>query len=150
MMTTKENKSQELPDKVFALEKAYRQREEQFLDPSKLPSKLIERLPQPTGWRILILPYMGQAKTKGGIILPEEAREREHYATVCAYVLKVGPDAYKDKEKFPNGPWCKEGDWILFGRYAGARFKLEDGECRIINDDEIIGTIKEPSDIVHV
>lgn len=149
-MTTKENKSQELPDKVFALEKAYRQREEQFLDPSKLPSKLIERLPQPTGWRILILPYMGQAKTKGGIILPEEAREREHYATVCAYVLKVGPDAYKDKEKFPNGPWCKEGDWILFGRYAGARFKLEDGECRIINDDEIIGTIKEPSDIVHV
>ena len=150
MMTTKENKSQELPDKVFALEKAYRKRDEQFLDPSKLPSKLIERLPQPTGWRILILPYMGQAKTKGGIILPEEAREREHYATVCAYVLKVGPDAYKDKDKFPNGPWCKEGDWILFGRYAGARFKLEDGECRIINDDEIIGTIKEPSDIVHV
>ena len=93
---------------------------------------------------------MGQAKSKGGIILPEETREREHYATVCAYVLKVGPDAYKDKDKFPDGPWCKEGDWILFGRYAGARFKLEDGECRIINDDEVIGTIKEPSDIVHV
>lgn len=151
-MTTKKNKSQgnELPDKVLALDNVYRERERQFLDPSQLPTKLIERLPQPTGWRMLILPYMGQAKTKGGIILPDEARDREHYATVCAYVLKVGPDAYKDKEKFPNGPWCKEGDWILFGRYAGARFKLEDGECRIINDDEVIGTIKEPSDIVHV
>lgn len=152
LMTTKKNKSQgnELPDKVLALDNVYRERERQFLDPSQLPTKLIERLPQPTGWRMLILPYMGQAKTKGGIILPDEARDREHYATVCAYVLKVGPDAYKDKEKFPNGPWCKEGDWILFGRYAGARFKLEDGECRIINDDEVIGTIKEPSDIVHV
>ena len=151
-MTTKKNKSQgnELPDKVLALDNVYRERERQFLDPSQLPTKLIERLPQPTDWRMLILPYMGQAKTKGGIILPDEARDREHYATVCAYVLKVGPDAYKDKEKFPNGPWCKEGDWILFGRYAGARFKLEDGECRIINDDEVIGTIKEPSDIVHV
>ena len=114
MMTTKEKKSQELPDKVFALEKAYRKRDEQFLDPSKLPSKLIERLPQPTGWRILILPYMGQAKTKGGIILPEEAREREHYATVCAYVLKVGPDAYKDKEKILAGELSElRGKWPL-------------------------------------
>ena len=149
-MTAKKNDTQELRGKVFALENAYKDRQKQFLDPSKLPSKLVDRLPQPTGWRILILPYMGQIKSKGGVILPDEAREREHYATVCAYVLKCGPDVYSDKERFPHGPWCKEGDWILFGRYAGARFKLEDGECRIINDDEVIGTIADPSDLVHV
>ena len=58
--------------------------------------------------------------------------------------------SYKDEEKFPNGPYCKEGDWILFGRYAGARFKIEGGEVRILNDDEIIATIGNPEDILHV
>ena len=146
-MTTKEKKSQDLPDKVFALENAYRKREAQFLDPSKLPSKLIERLPQPTGWRLLILPYMGQAKTKGGIILPEEAREREHYATVCAYVLKVGPDAYKDKDKFPTGPWCKEGDFIIVRRASGTRLEIHDREFRLINDDTVEAVVQDPRGI---
>jgi len=69
--------------------------------------------------------------------------------TVCAYVLKVRELAYKDKEKFPDGPWCSKGDWVIFGRYAGSRFKTELGEVRILNDDEIIGTVKDPQDIIH-
>jgi co-chaperonin GroES (HSP10) len=69
--------------------------------------------------------------------------------TVCAYVLKVGDLAYKDKDKFPNGAWCSKGDWVIFGRYAGSRFKIEGGEVRILNDDEIIGKINNPEDILH-
>ena len=69
--------------------------------------------------------------------------------TVCAYVLKMGDLCYKDKEKFPNGPWCNKGDWVIFGRYAGSRFKIEGGEVRILNDDEIIAKINNPEDILH-
>ena len=111
---------------------------------------LRSRLPQPTGWRILVMPYRRKEKTKKGIILPDQALEKEHVATVCAYVLEVGPDAYKDKEKFPEGPWCKRGDWIIFGRYAGARIKIDDGELRLLNDDEILATIQKPEDILHM
>jgi len=111
---------------------------------------LRSRLPQPTGWRILVMPYRRKEKTKKGIILPDQALEKEHVATVCAYVLEVGPDAYMDKEKFPEGPWCKKGDWIIFGRYAGARIKIDDGELRLLNDDEILATIQKPEDILHM
>ena len=60
----------------------------------------------------------------------------------------MGPDAYADKNKFPNGPWCKEGDWVVFARYAGSRVKIEGGEIRILNDDEILSTVKDPTDIL--
>jgi len=111
--------------------------------------KALERLPNPTGWRILVLPYRGQGKTKGGIILSDETIEERGYTTVTGLVLKVGPDAYKDKERFPNGSWCKENDWIIFGRYAGSRFGIEGGEVRILNDDEIIAVVKDPEDILQ-
>ena len=113
----------------------------------KLPQ--IEKMPQPTGWRILILPYRGQGKTESGVYLPDAHVDREALATVCGYVLKIGPDAYKDKQKFPNGSWCKEKDWVIFGRYAGSRFKIEGGEVRLLNDDEILATINDPEDILH-
>ena len=111
----------------------------------------IERLPQPTGWRILILPFRGKGKTESGVYLPDEHVDREALATVVAYVLKVGPLAYKDQDKFGDGePWCKEGDWICIGRYSGSRFRIEGGEVRIINDDEVIATIVVPEDIQHI
>jgi chaperonin GroES len=108
------------------------------------------RLPKPTGWRVLVMPYKRKEKTKKGIILPDEALEKERVATVCAYVLEVGPDAYGDKERFSEGPWCKKGDWIIFGRYAGARIKIDDGELRLLNDDEVLATIQNPEDILHM
>ena len=64
-------------------------------------------------------------------------------------VLELGPNAYKDKEKFPDGPWCNEKQWVIFARYAGSRFRIEGGEVRILNDDEILAKIKEPEDILH-
>ena len=111
--------------------------------------KILDRLPNPTGWRILVLPYKGQGKTKGGIILSDTTIEERGFTTVTALVLKVGPDAYKDTERFSNGPWCKKGDWIIFGRYAGSRFGIEGGEVRILNDDEIIAVVKDPEDILQ-
>ena len=132
------------------LEKAYVAAEERVFDPSKLPEAAIDRLPQPTGWRILILPFQGKKKSTGGIVIPDQVRERESLATVCGYVLRMGPDCYADQSKFPAGPWCKQGDWVIFGRYAGSRFKIEGGEVRLINDDEILATISDPNDIIHV
>jgi len=109
-----------------------------------------EHLPKATGWRLIVLPYRGARKTKGGIELADQTLERQQLTTTCAYVLAVGPLAYKDELKFPTGPWCKEGDWIIFGRYAGARMAIDGGEIRILNDDEILATIKDPEDILHM
>jgi len=119
-------------------------------DPSEIKQSSLERLPQPTGYRVLIIPYYPSEKTKGGIIVPDSVRERESFATVAAYVVKLGPDAYKDSQKFPNGSWCNEKDWVLIGRYSGNRFKVEGLEVRIINDDNIIATILDPKDISYV
>lgn len=109
-----------------------------------------DHLPKPTGWRIVVLPYRGVGQTKGGIHLAGQTLERQQLTTTCAYVLAVGPLAYADTNKFPHGPWCKEGDWIIFGRYAGSRMNIEGGEIRILNDDEILATINDPNDILHM
>jgi len=135
--------------KVVSLEKAYVDREEKILDPDKLEESSLGRLPKPTGWRLLILPYRGKGKTGGGVFLPDQTIERESVATVCGYVLAVGSLAYKDEEKFPTGAWCAKKDWVIFGRYAGARFKIDGGEVRILNDDEVIAVIQDPEDILH-
>lgn len=131
---------------------AYIKPEERVLDPGLLEKPLVDRLPQPTGWRILVMPYQGKAKTEGGLLIPDQVREREALSTVVAYVMRLGPLAYKDESKFgPSAePWCQEGQWVCIGRYAGSRFRIDGGEVRIINDDEIIATILEPDDIQHV
>ena len=135
-----------------SLDSAYVDAKERVLDPSLLDKPLLERLPQPTGWRVLVMPYEGQTKTSSGLYIPDEVRERERVATVVAYVMKLGPLAYKDPDKFgPDAePWCKEGQWVCIGRYSGSRFKIDGGEVRVINDDEVIATILEPDDIKHV
>ena len=132
-----------VPDYVLAQRQAKEEAEKEAKQKT-----LKERVPQPTGWRVLVMPYMGRGKTEGGVYVPDQARDRESKATVVAYVLKLGPLAYKDLDKFgDNGPWCKEGDWVCIGRYAGSRFSIEGGEVRIINDDEVIATIIDPDDI---
>jgi co-chaperonin GroES (HSP10) len=127
-------------------------KENRVLDPNLVDKSLKERLPQPTGWRVLVMPYQGRTMTDGGILIPDQAREREALATVVAYVLRLGPLAYQDPNKFGDNPepWCKEGQWVCIGRYAGSRFKIDGGEVRIINDDEVIATILEPEDIKQV
>ena len=161
----------ELPKRRFALEekdlsveadennKVAEEKENKFLKKIQedatsniehLPDeKILDRLPDPTGWRMLVLPYKGQGKTKGGVILTDETMQERGYTTVTRLVLKMGTECYDNKERFPNGPWCKKGDWIIFGRYAGSRFGIEGGEVRILNDDEIIAVVKDPEDILQ-
>jgi len=144
----------EIPNRTEALLDNYKSKdkiEETRLDAKSVESNkdLLDRLPSPTGYRLLVLPYAGPKKTKGGLYLADTTQDTIQMTTVCAYVLKVGDQAYKDESKFPNGPWCEKGDWIIFGRYAGSRFKIEGGEVRILNDDEIIAKINNPEDILH-
>ena len=107
------------------------------------------KLPQPTGWRLLVLPFQMDEKTKGGLLLGQDTLERQQVASQCGNVLAIGPDCYKDTKRYPKGPWCKTGDWVMFARYAGSRIKIEGGEVRLLNDDEILATIKNPEDILH-
>ena len=116
---------------------------------SKEISKDSEKLPQPTGWRMLVLPFKMKEKTKGGIVLAETTLGRQQVASQCGLVLRMGPDCYKDKDRYPDGPWCNEGECVMFARYAGSRIKIEGGEIRLLNDDEVLATIKNPEDILH-
>ncbi len=151
-LAQKVNKEKEGAKSPDSLNSAYVDANERVLDPSLLDKPLLERLPQPTGWRVLVMPYQGKAKTASGLYIPDEVRERESVATTVAYVMKVGPLAYKDPDKFGSEcePWCKEGQWVCIGRYSGSRFKIDGGEVRIINDDEVIATILEPDDVKQV
>ena len=110
--------------------------------------KEIEKVPNPTGYRIVLFPLKLDSKTKSGKILTDETVAESQITTNICKVLKVGPDAYKDKDKFPTGPWCKTDDWVLITRYAGSRIRIDGGELRIINDDEILAVIDDPRDIL--
>ena len=127
--------SQEIPKNKLGLEDKYK--------------KQHEDLPRPTGWRILVLPYRIKDKTKGGIVLAESTLEKQQVASQCGLILAMGPQCYQDKERYPEGPWCKVGEWVMFARYAGSRIKIEGGEIRLLNDDEILATIKSPQDLLH-
>jgi len=119
------------------------------LNPENIGGSLLERMPTPTGWRILVLPYRGKGKTEGGLYMPDTVVEQAQVSTQVGYVLKVGPLAYKDSEKFPSGAWCEEKDWVMFARYSGSRFNIDGGEVRILNDDEILARISDPTDVLH-
>ena len=108
----------------------------------------VEKIPQPSGWRMVLFPLKLQGKTKGGVLLTDDTVTESQVTTNICKVLKMGPECYKDKEKFPSGPWCKEGDWVLITRYAGSRIRIDGGELRIINDEEILAVVDDPRDIL--
>ena len=114
--------------------------------PTEKPKEV--KTPKPTGWRILVLPFKQKEKTKGGVILSDTTVEKSQVASTCGLVLDMGPHCY-DKERYPEGPWCKKGDWIIFARYAGSRIKIDGGEIRLLNDDEVLATVDSPEDIYH-
>ena len=110
--------------------------------------KELEKIPEPTGFRIVLFPLRLEGKTKGGVLLTDDTITESQITTNICKVLKIGPSAYKDKERFPDGPWCKEDDWVLITRYAGSRIKIDGGELRIINDDEVLAVVDDPRDIL--
>ena len=144
----------EVPKHKNALEEKYKEQQVESVEEAKRVdetnvSDIKDELPQPSGWRLLVLPFTPKEKTKGGIIIAQESLDKARIATNCGYVVKMGPMAYGDKEKFPTGAWCKKGDWVIFARYAGSRLPIEGGEVRLLNDDEVLGTIKDPESVLH-
>ena len=118
-------------------------------EPKKEIPKESTQLPQPTGWRILVLPFKMKEKTDGGVLLGQETIERQQVASQCGNVLAMGAECYQDKKRYPSGPWCKVGDWVVFARYAGSRIEIEGGEVRLLNEDEVLATIQDPKSILH-
>ena len=128
----------------------YKAPQPKVLNLEAMDKNLLDRMPQPTGWRMLILPYRGKETTEGGIYLPNQVLKDTQLQTVVGYVVKQGPLCYKDADKFPDGAWCTEKQWVIFARYAGSRFRIDGGEGRILNDDEILATIDDPEDILSL
>lgn len=114
------------------------------VEDTKVSEELAAKLPEPTGYRLLIaLPEIAE-KTEGGVFMPDGLKKDEGTASIIGFVLKAGPDAYSDATRFPNGGWCKEGDFVIFRSYSGTRFKVHGKEFRLINDDTVEAVVDDP------
>ena len=147
--------AKEVPKIKLGLQEKYEEEkktlppETEPLSPENIGVETVDELPNPSGYRILVLPFTPKTKSAGGIFFSQETLDKARIATTCGYVLKMGPLAYKDKDKFEE-PWCKKGEWVIFARYAGSRLPIEGGEVRILNDDEVLGTVKDPESLLHL
>lgn len=104
-----------------------------------------KQLPHPSGWKILCaVPEIEDTFDNSVIIKATQFMKSEEHATTVLFVLRVGPEAYADKEKYPSGAWCKEGDFVLVRAYSGTRFKIHGREFRMINDDQVEGVVEDP------
>lgn len=106
--------------------------------------QLRAKLPEPSGYRLLIAVAEISEKTDGGVFVPEQMKKAEETASIVGFVVKAGPEAYTDVNKFPSGPWCKEGDFVIFRSYSGTRFKVLGKEFRLINDDTVEAVVEDP------
>lgn len=108
------------------------------------------QLPVPSGYKLLIaLPEPDEA-FESGLIKAAQTKEVEEVGSIVGFVIKVGPDAYSDPKRFPSGPWCKEGDFIMMRSYTGTRFKIHGKEFRLINDDSVEAVVEDPRGIIKV
>ena len=119
-------------------------------DYRKILKSVGEKLPNPKGWKLLIALPKAEEKTDGGIIKPEEVLQYETVGSVVGLVLKVGDLAYKDQKKFPTGPWCEPGDYVLMRSYSGTRISVRGQEFRLINDDTVEAVVSDPRGVVKV
>tara|TARA_R110000823_G_scaffold216020_9_gene345638 strand:- start:2294 stop:2683 length:390 start_codon:yes stop_codon:yes gene_type:complete len=109
-----------------------------------------DRLPKPCGWKILIAVPKASKKTEGGIYKPNEVMQVEEVGTIIGLVLQKGDLAYKDMKKFPSGPWCGRGDYIVMRTYSGTRFMVGEQEFRLINDDTVEAVVHDPRGVAKV
>jgi len=108
------------------------------------------QLPIPKGWKILIaMPEASETYADSNLIKSSQTRVDEETSNICGYVLKLGTEAYADKKRFPTGPWCKEGDWVIFRAYSGTRMKMYGKEFRLINDDTVEAVVDDPTGVVR-
>lgn len=112
--------------------------------------KVATQLPQPKGYKILIgIPEVSET-TDGGVFMPDGLRSAEETASIIGFVIKMGDDAYSDKDRFPHGPYCEEGDFVIFRSYSGTRFKIHGKEFRLINDDTVEAVVDDPRGYTRV
>ena len=112
--------------------------------------KVASKLPKPQGYKILIGVPEVSDKTEGGVFMPDGLKAAEETASIIVFVMKLGADAYADKDKFPNGPYCQEGDFVVFRSYSGTRFKIHGKEFRLINDDTVEAVVDDPRGYTRV
>lgn len=110
----------------------------------------LPKLPAPVGYKVLLAIGRYTDTTAGGIKLPEQYLTLEDTASILGYVVEMGEDAYSDRDKFPTGPYCQEEDWVMFRSYSGVRFKVNEMEFRLINDDQVDAIVENPADIKRV
>ena len=109
-----------------------------------MEEKTASQLPKPTGYKLLVALPDPEEKTEGGILKASQTLEAEEIGSIVGFVITMGPDAYKSTDRFPSGPYCKEGDWIMMRSYSGTRFKVHGKEFRLINDDSVEGVVEDP------
>jgi len=113
-------------------------------------AKKADQLPTPVGPYVLVAIPEIQEKTAGGIYRPDDLKTREGTATIFGLVVTMGPDAYQDESRFPNGPRCKPGSWVMFRSYSGTRFKYDGSEYRLMFDDSIEAVVNDPAKFERV
>jgi co-chaperonin GroES (HSP10) len=106
--------------------------------------EVAKKLPIPVGYKILVAFPKIEETYDSGIVKATSTIQQDQVATVVAFIMAMGPDCYTDTTKFPTGPWCKEGDFVLLRAYSGSRFKVYGEEFRLINDDAIEGVVLDP------
>jgi len=119
---------------------------------AETPEEKATLLPEPAGYRLLcMVPDVSEkiAGTELDLLKPSDMVRSEEHSTTVLFVMKVGPDAFKDPAKFPNGAWCKTGDFVIVRAYAGTRFKIYGKEFRIINDDQVEAIVDDPRGITR-
>jgi co-chaperonin GroES (HSP10) len=107
-------------------------------------------LPDPVGYKMLLILPESEKEYESGILKADTTRQADEVASVVAFVAKQGPDCYKDTTKFPNGPWCKEGDFVVIRPYGGTRIVVHGKEMRLVNDDAIEAVVDDPRGIKRV
>jgi co-chaperonin GroES (HSP10) len=119
---------------------------------AETPEEKATLLPEPAGYRLLcMVPDVSEkiAGTELDLLKPSDMVRSEEHSTTVLFVMRVGPDAFKDPAKFPNGAWCKTGDFVIVRAYAGTRFKIYGKEFRIINDDQVEAVVDDPRGITR-
>jgi co-chaperonin GroES (HSP10) len=133
-----------------ALETKRRERiEEQARIDVELEEELEAQIPRPVGYRLLILLPNVEEAFESGIVKAESTKHEEYVLSTVGAVIDMGEQAYKDRDRFPTGPWCKIGDYVMFRANTGTRFKVNNQEYRLMNDDSIEAVVEQPSAITR-
>lgn len=111
------------------------------------PERKAKQVPEPKTYHILTVVPDAEEQFESGLVKADSTIHYEEVLTPVLFVMKLGPDAYKDEKRFPSGPSCKEGDFVIVRPNSGTRLKIHGREFRIINDDSVEAVVEDPRGI---